>query len=169
MKKGFPPIASGKPRVLILGSMPGEESLRRKEYYAHPRNAFWPVTGALFGFSPNESYAARTRHLVRHHIALWDVLKRCRRHGSLDSSIDDKTISVNNFAAFFRKYPGIQTIFFNGARAEQEFNRRVKPKLPADLQHLQCIRLPSTSPAMAGLALKQKTMHWAMIRKVLDV
>lgn len=150
--------------MLILGSMPGEESLRRQQYYAHPRNAFWPVMGALFKFSPNESYAARTRHLILNHIALWDVLKKCKRDGSLDSSIDDASISVNNFKAFFRKNPGIRTVFFNGTRAEQEFNRRVKPHLPASCRHLEYIRLPSTSPAMASLPLKQKTARWAVIR-----
>lgn len=165
MKTGFPPIASGRPRVLILGSMPGEESLRRRQYYAHPRNAFWPVMGTLFKFSPDESYAARTRHLVRNHVALWDVLKECKRRGSLDSSIDGETISVNNFTAFFRKYPDIRTVFFNGTRAEQEFNRRVKPKLPAAFHHLEYVRLPSTSPAMASLTLEQKTSRWAVIRK----
>jgi len=84
LKLSFPPIADSSCVCLILGSMPGEESLRRQQYYGHPRNAFWRIINENL---PNRSYEDRCSFLLAHGIALWDVLKSAHRQGSLDSAI----------------------------------------------------------------------------------
>lgn len=161
----FPPIATKKSRVLILGSMPGIKSLEMQQYYAHPQNAFWPVMAALFNM-PVETYAQRIALIKENNLALWDVLKCCERHGSLDTRIDNKTIEVNDFASFFKKHPAITHVFFNGAKSEQEFRKRGLPELPESLRkRLILKRLPSTSPAMASLSKSKKFYAWAAVRR----
>jgi hypoxanthine-DNA glycosylase len=153
----FPPIVGGDPGILILGSMPGTASLKANQYYAHPRNAFWPIMAQLLGFDSNASYSERCQQLVQHGIAVWDVLKACYRPGSLDQHIDPATMTANDFNAFLAEYPKIQSIFFNGGKAEQVFLQRVKPQL---VRELQLTRLPSTSPAHAAMSFKQKQQYW---------
>ena len=83
----FPPIASPDARILILGSMPGRASLAAGQYYAHPRNAFWPIMGSLLDFDASRDYPARVDALKVAGIAVWDILDSCHRPGSLDSAI----------------------------------------------------------------------------------
>src|SRR3954468_8609114 len=98
----FPPISRKDAETLILGSLPGRKSLEQQQYYAHPQNAFWKLMGALFDLEPAASYAERTRALVRHRIALWDVFAAAERPGSLDSAIVHDTAEANDFREFFR-------------------------------------------------------------------
>ena len=84
---GFGPIWDADCRVLVLGSMPSIKSLEESQYYAHPRNAFWPIMCELLGGAPGDDYAARARMLTRHGIALWDVCRCCERLTSSDSMI----------------------------------------------------------------------------------
>lgn len=163
MKRGFPPIAGKTATILILGTMPGEESLRKREYYAHPRNAFWRILGSLLGFEPAADYEDKTRILLENNIALWDVMNSCERKGSLDSSIKTESIIENEFAPLFSRCPGIKNVYFNGARAEQEYVKRIKPQLPKTRHEITHTRLPSTSPAMARLSLKDKITEWSKI------
>ena len=162
--ESFPPIASEKSRVLILGSMPGEASLKAGQYYALPRNAFWRIMGELFGAGPQLPYEQRVERLGRAGVALWDSLHSCVRPGSLDASITDE--DANDFAAFFAKYPRIKHIYFNGAKAETTFRQRVLPTLPNDRYALS--RLPSTSPAHASMAFEAKLQAWSVVRNVLS-
>lgn len=163
--QGFPPIADRDAERLILGSMPGRVSLAQARYYAHPRNAFWPILGALLGFDPQIGYVQRCRRLRDAHIALWDVLATCHRPGSLDSSIDRASLVVNDFGAFFASHPRIRRLYFNGAAAEQLFRRYVLPQLAA-ADRLTLERLPSTSPANASYSLERKLEAWRVLAPV---
>ncbi len=159
----FPPLARPDATRLILGSMPGTASLQADQYYAHPRNAFWRIMGGLFGIPVDWGYEQRCTALLEQGIAVWDVLKACDRPGSLDSNIDRSTLASNDFAGFFAAHPAIQTVFFNGATAENLFKRHVIPTLDTSPASIRTIRLPSTSPAHAALNLEQKLERWRLI------
>ncbi|MDT8363825.1 MAG: DNA-deoxyinosine glycosylase [Nitrosomonas sp.] len=157
----FPPVVDKNAATLILGSMPGMASLTASQYYAHPRNTFWPIMSQLLGFLPEAAYAERLRALQTAGIALWDVLQACERKGSLDASIVIATQIANDFPCFLRLYPHIQHIFFNGGSAHAAFMRHVPGNcLPP---HIRCTRLPSTSPANAGITFIQKLAAWRII------
>jgi hypoxanthine-DNA glycosylase len=156
--RSFAPIADRRARVLILGSMPGRESLKRGQYYAYAHNAFWRILGDLLGFDPATPYPARLRALKAARIALWDVLESCVRKGSSDLTIEREV--ANDFARFLQSHPGVTHVFFNGAKAEASFRRHVLPRLPTGLR---CARLPSTSPALASLRYRRKLRAWRVI------
>lgn len=158
----FAPIVDSHAMVLILGSMPGQASLSANQYYAHPQNTFWRIMGELLGFDPAVvSYAEKTTALKSAHIALWDVLQSCRREGSLDSNIEVRSQTVNDFESFFKTYTQIRAIFFNGTKAEDCFRRHVlKNRMPDLQQQIQFTRLPSTSPANATLPFVHKRDKW---------
>jgi hypoxanthine-DNA glycosylase len=162
--QGFPPVVDDDARVLILGSFPSALSLATHQYYANPRNAFWPITGALFGFESTAPYEERLAALRSHGIALWDVLQGCRRAGSADSAIDPKSLVVNDFAQLFADYPGIVRVYFNGAKAAELYRRLADPADPAHhaAGRLECRRLPSTSPAHA-VRTDTKLAAWQII------
>lgn len=149
--------------MLILGSMPGAVSLQAGEYYAHPRNAFWHIIEALFGISTGLPYVERCGLLLEHRIAVWDVLRACRRPGSLDSSIVESSIVPNDFQDFFAAHPGIEAVYFNGAKAESAYRKHVQPTLPARAAGLGLTRLPSTSAAHASLGFDDKLERWRII------
>ena len=159
--RSFAPVSTTDARMLILGSMPGKESLRHNQYYAHPQNAFWKIMGELVGAHPHLPYAERLEILKSCGIALWDVLATCMRESSLDSHIRKE--AANDFATFFAQHPHITHVFFNGAKAEQSFNRFVlgKQELPLLTLH----RLPSTSPAHAGMRYADKLQAWRIVVK----
>ncbi len=154
--RSFPPVANPDAKLLILGSMPGNESLRQTQYYAHPQNAFWKIMGELSGAHPHLLYAERLLKLTEAHIALWDVLASCERESSLDTHIRNE--KANDFGSFFRRHPHISHVFFNGAKAEQSFKKFVLEKQELPLLIFQ--RLPSTSPAHAGMRFEEKLKVW---------
>ena len=162
--RSFPPIENARARVLILGSLPGGASLVAGQYYAHPQNLFWRIMTDLLGAKPELSYAGRTRLLKANGIALWDVLESCVREGSLDSAIEEATIVVNDFAAFYRRHPRIDQVFFNGAKAEASYRRYVSKSAEGPGRPRQYTRLPSTSPAHAALSAGQKLEAWSVVR-----
>jgi TDG/mug DNA glycosylase family protein len=164
--KSLEPIVSKTSKALILGSMPGEASLKVGKYYAHPRNAFWRIMGELFGAGPSLPYEERVARLQSTGVAVWDTLQACIRPGSLDASITQEV--PNDFSAFFAWYPNITHVFFNGGKAEDVFRRRVLPGLPQAEAHRVFTRLPSTSPAHAGMTLEAKVKEWSVLRKALS-
>lgn len=165
--RSFAYSARADARVLILGSMPGEESLRQQQYYAHPRNAFWDIMGELFGAGRELAYADRLARLRKHHVALWDVAYSCQRSGSLDANIDMRSVAANDFAALFAACPAISHVFFNGRKAAELFNRLVMPSLGAPSQTFEFAVLPSTSPANASFSAGEKLAQWRAVRKAL--
>lgn len=165
--RGFPPIAAPDAQVLVLGSMPSVASLARQQYYAHPRNAFWPIMGRLYGAGPGVPYDQRRELLCAHGLAVWDVLRECLREGSLDMSIRGDSEQPNDFVAFFESHPWIHTIFFNGGKAEAAFARHVRPKLVELDREFRRVRLPSTSPAHAGRSFAEKLSAWKAVKEAL--
>jgi hypoxanthine-DNA glycosylase len=154
--QGLAPVIGPAPRLLILGSFPGEASLAQARYYAHPRNRFWPILGALLDEPlPELAYEARLERLKSRRIALWDVLGACRREGSLDAAIRDAR--GNDFDALLAAMPGLGAVAFNGATAA-----RAEPAFAA--RGLATFRLPSTSPAHAALSHEAKLARWSVLR-----
>lgn len=159
----FPPVAGFDPRILILGSFPGKESLKREQYYGHPRNQFWRIMGDLFGAGPDLGYAERTEILMRKGVSLWDTVKTCSRTTSADARIRDA--AYNDIDSFLLTYPGIRAIFFDGRTAASLFERgrRGKPDIL-----IPRITLPSTSPAHAAMKYEEKLERWKIIKTYLE-
>lgn len=158
---GLAPVHDDSARVLVLGSMPGARSLDAQAYYAHPRNAFWPIMEALFGIRCEHAYERRLAGLREHRVALWDVIGKCRRRGSLDQKVEPDSIVPNDFDRLFGACPSISLVAFNGRLAEQSFERHVLPDLQARFARIDRVRLPSTSPAHAAMSFEQKRAAWA--------
>jgi len=185
---GFAPVARPDARVLVLGTLPSDRSLEAGEYYAHPRNAFWPIVERLFGreagleieSEPRAAssppvltrraaglrYAARTELLLHASVAIWDVLRAADRLGSLDARI--KTPVANDFAGFFAAHPAVHAVCFNGATARSLWERHVAPKLTAE-PGPRLVTLPSTSPANAAMSFEAKLAAWATVRDSIRV
>ena len=160
LSRGFAPVVSGCPRVLLLGSLPGALSLAKQQYYAQPRNAFWSIMSALCGAGPDAEYEYRIARLAAAGIALWDVLAAAERPGSLDSAIVESSVRTNNFDGFFRTHASIGAVFFNGKKAAQLFEKRVLPGLDGVSDTLVRATLPSTSPAFASMTVARKQEIW---------
>jgi hypoxanthine-DNA glycosylase len=156
---GFEAIADTDARVLILGTLPGAESHKRRQYYANPRNSFWWIMGKLFGASPDLPYEDRLNLLKKSGIALWDVCHSAERSGSSDSEILLHTVEPNDFATFFSHHPHIELICFNGQMSARIFRSKVLP-LPANYSAIPREVLDSTSPAHTGLIWRGKLARW---------
>ena len=148
----FPPVARADAELLILGSMPGAESLRQRQYYAFRHNLFWRIMGEFFGFAPDAPYAERLAILREHHIALWDVFAACDRAGSLDTAIRNGV--PNDIPGLLKKCPRIRKICCNGQTAGKSLCRFFPELAP------MAVCLPSTSPAAAGIPPEVKRARW---------
>jgi TDG/mug DNA glycosylase family protein len=163
----FPPVTTPDMRILILGSMPGEKSLQMQQYYAHPQNAFWKIMGDLIGAGRELEYSQRIERLKESGISLWDVLESCHRpNSSLDSAITH--MQVHDFATLFSAHPALTHVFFNGGKAEEAYRRFVLGTLPETYGYLRYTRLPSTSPAHAGMPYSEKLNRWKQLIEALD-
>lgn len=159
---GLDPIIDDNARVLILGSMPGNESLRKGEYYAHPKNQFWKILFSIFDMEQKALYSAKVSFLKEKRIALWDVIKQCDREGSADSKITN--VCINELPSLLATYPQIKHLFFNGQKAFDIFNKEVKPGISSEIT---LKRLPSTSPANATISVEAKIKEWGIIKTLL--
>ena len=144
--------------MLVLGTLPGEESLRRQEYYAHPRNLFWPIVFALFGAAVPESYDERIRFVLDRGIAVWDVVAG-ERMASADATI--RVEAPNAIPELLDAHRGIRAVAFNGGGARRLYDRHFTRR--PDLTYLA---LPSTSPAYARIGFAAKLAQWQALRDV---
>ena len=146
----------------MLGTLPGEESLRRVEYYAHPRNLFWPIVFALFGETPTANYPDRLAFVAAHGIAMWDVCAAAERRASLDSEI--KREVPNPIHDLLDAHPGIAAVAFNGGGAQRLYDRHFRRR-----EGLVYLALPSSSPAHASMGFAKKLARWQAVRDALTV
>lgn len=153
LKSCFPPVAGAGTRLLILGSLPGEQSLKLQRYYGHPRNQFWRLMELVIG-APLEPlpYEQRLHALQQAGVGLWDVIASAVRPGSLDQAI--RTPTANPLADFVRGLPALRAIGFNGGTAA-----RVGQRLLCDTTAVAMIPLPSSSPAYV-LPFETKAAAW---------
>lgn len=158
--KSIPYVGNKDAKVLILGSMPGAVSLQYQQYYAHPRNHFWPIIYSILGQPLPTDYLHRIQGLRDNGIALWDVIAECAREGSSDASIS--MVKPNNFRHFFTEHPDIKLVAFNGAKAAEVWRKYVS----LDLSNFLYVVLPSTSPALTR-PLSEKLQAWEMINQYL--
>ncbi|WP_460355749.1 DNA-deoxyinosine glycosylase [Mycobacterium sp. ZZG] len=161
--QSFPPLAAAGARILVLGNMPGVASLQAQRYYAYTRNAFWAIMGELFGFDPAGPYEHRVATLTGAGVAVWDVLKHCRRIGSLDSAVEPDSMAPNDFDGFYAAHPEITHVYFNGAAAEKNYGRLVGAR-----DTLRYRRLPSTSPAQT-MSFDRKLDAWRQITDMVRI
>jgi hypoxanthine-DNA glycosylase len=157
-KRSFAPIIGAAPRALVLGTLPGEESLRQERYYAHPRNLFWPIIHALFGAAPPDDYEVRLDFVRAHRIALWDVCAAAERRASLDTEI--KREIPNTIHDLLDANPSIAAVAFNGGTARRLYDRHFKRR-----PGLAYLHLPSTSPAHASRSFSEKLVLWQPLRE----
>lgn len=149
---GLLPVADARARLLVLGSFPGVASLNAAQYYAHPRNQFWPILSALWGMDLHAlPYEQRLDALRDHGLALWDVYAACRRAGSLDSAIQDAV--QNDIGQVLRVAPQLQALAHNGGESARAMRITRTYGLPV-------YRLPSTSPANASWSFDRKLAAW---------
>lgn len=154
----FFPIIDEHSRVLILGSMPGVESLRLQQYYANPRNQFWKIIYSLFNSEPNPNYEERISFIKSNKIAVWDVIGTCYREGSLDSNIREE--KVNDFSALFEAYPNLKTVLFNGGKAYETYKKWIGF---GTIPNLTFHKLTSSSPANTK-KYEEKLREWVVIK-----
>ncbi|WP_198325236.1 DNA-deoxyinosine glycosylase [Permianibacter aggregans] len=160
LSRSFAPVVFDNADTLILGSMPGVPSLQAQQYYANPRNAFWPMIATMAGKPVPAHYQQRLPLLKHLGLALWDVIEECYRPGSLDSAINPDSVVVNDIPALLRQYPSIQRIAFNGRAAEATFKKHWRRTAEPLLAEQQFLLLPSSSPAHASLSFEQKLAEW---------
>jgi hypoxanthine-DNA glycosylase len=158
---GLPAVGSRATRLLVLGSFPGAASLAAQQYYAHPRNHFWPILSALWGRDLGTlPYRQRLAELRTRGLGLWDVYAACVREGSLDSAIEQA--EPNDLAALRRRWPALRGVAHNGGESARAM------RITAALG-LAVHRLPSTSPANASWSFERKLAAWHEVFRLYDL
>lgn len=153
-KESFPPLIDAKTKILVLGTMPGDKSIRTGEYYANPTNQFWKLIFHVFNSGiAVYNYEEKTKLLLKHHVGLWDVLSKAHRAGSLDSNIIDE--EFNDFQQLFKTYPNIKMLMFNGQKPAEYF--KINNILHKDKEYYV---LPSTSSANTTKTFDMKLKEW---------
>ena len=157
MKAALPPIINAESKILILGTMPGEQSIALQQYYGNRGNHFWKILFTVFDEPFSNGYNDRKSLLNKHKIALWNVLASCEREGSSDSAIKNET--ANDLDALHAIYPAITHVFFESRAAEKFFAKYAKPH-----KNITYATLPSTSGLNARLSFAQKLEAWQAIK-----
>ena len=158
----LPPIVDGNTKVLIIGSMPGKQSLEKQQYYGNPHNHFWAIMGNLLATDIPENYPEKISLLRANQIGLWDSIESCERKGSLDATI--KNAVPNDFVALFKRYPRIQLVLFNGGKSFDVFKKQIGLHV---LENRAYEKMPSTSP-IPGKNIKsfdEKVDAWRILQK----
>jgi hypoxanthine-DNA glycosylase len=162
-KTGLPAVVGAGTRLLVLGSFPGEASLKLQQYYGHPRNKFWELVGAVIDVDLRSlSYEQRLINLIAHGIGLWDVIAKAERKGSLDAAIRNET--HNPLTELVSSMPGLKAIAFNGTMAAKIGRRQ----FGSMTNRFVLIDLPSSSPAYT-ISYGQKQAAWNQLREELQV
>lgn len=151
----IPPLFSPSSSILILGSFPSVKSRECGFFYGHPQNRFWKVLSGLFREDLPVSIPEKQQFLLRHHIAVWDVIASCEIHGSSDSSIKN---ALPNDLSVILSHACIRQIFCNGTTSWKLYQKYMKPQYAVD-----AVKLPSTSPANAAFSLERLTKEWSVI------
>lgn len=160
LKRSFPPVVNMRTRLLVLGSLPGEESLARARYYAHPQNQFWRLMGEVVETDlVAMDYAQRLEALLGAGVGLWDVIGSATRTGSLDANI--RSHRANPLKELAASLPELLAVGFNGGKSAS-----LGMKLLAGLSDLALVPLPSSSPAFT-LAFETKRTAWLSLRAFL--
>ncbi|NLC65871.1 MAG: DNA-deoxyinosine glycosylase [Clostridium sp.] len=160
--ESFPPIINKESKLLILGSMPGAESLKTRRYYAFERNQFWRLIFDILEGNYTFDYEKRKNFLLDNNLGLYSVIKSCTREGSLDSNI--KNEEINNFKELFIEYKNIETICFNGNKSHDSFIKNVDKNI---YMGKKLVKLPSTSPAYT-ISYEKKFIEWKKIKDIVE-
>ena len=163
--QGLPPVIDARTRLIVLGSFPGMASLQARQYYAHPRNQFWPLLSALWGVDLGAlPYTQRLAAMLEHGLGLWDVYATCRRSGSLDSAITDA--QINPLEQLKERAPQLQAVAHNGGESARHMKLTGRIGVPVwrlritEALGLPVMSLPSTSPANASWSFERKLAAW---------
>ena len=151
------PVYDKKSKILILGSFPSVKSRESNFFYGHPQNRFWKLMASVFEDDFPETIEEKRAFLLRHNIALWDVIKSCDIIGSSDSSIKNV---VPNDLSIILDTANIRNIFVNGKTAYKYYEKYTKPIIGRE-----AICLPSTSPANAAWNIERLKSEWKILRK----
>ncbi len=165
LKNILPPVIDLSTKVLIVGSMPGKQSLEKQQYYGNARNHFWPIIAEILGQEIPENYTKRLHLLLENHIGLWDTIESCEREGSLDAAIRNE--KPNDFKTLFERYPDIQLVLFNGSKAFEVFKKHIGFEI---LSNRRYQKMPSTSP-IPGKNIKsfeEKLTDWRVMQSYLS-
>ena len=152
----FPPTWDEHSEILILGSFPSVKSREMAYFYGHPQNRFWRIVATLYGDDIPQTVEERRAFLLRHHIALWDVIASCTIVGSSDSSIRDAV--PNDIRPILAGAP-IHRIYTNGQTSFRLYRKYILPEIGRE-----AVCLPSTSPANAAWSFDRLLFAWSAIR-----
>ena len=158
IKHPFPPFFREDSHILILGSFPSVKSREQMFFYGHPQNRFWKVISAVFDEDEPSTIDEKKMLLMKHHIALWDVIGSCDIEGSTDSSI--KNVTANDLSVILDN-ANVERIFVNGKTAEKYYNKYIKT-----VTGRAAVALPSTSPANAAWGLEKLVVEWKELNNV---
>ena len=151
----FEPIYNEDSEILILGTLPSVKSRENNFYYGHKQNRFWKLLAKLCEVETPQTVEEKTAMLLRHHIAIWDVIQSCDIKGSSDSSIHNV---VPNDLSEILQTASIRQIFTNGGTAYRLYKKYCFPQTQQ-----KAICLPSTSPANAAWSLERLCEAWHVI------